>query len=95
VWGEFGYPTAKGQGWVGDPRTWELHVGAMSQALFFYQDPGTPPAKRRWTSIDVGTEIYVSENAEAEWTLRGFDVLVPDTMERPPDTMERPPVLMY
>ncbi|TVU18537.1 hypothetical protein EJB05_34642 [Eragrostis curvula] len=78
VWGEFGYPTAKGQGWVGDPRTWELDVGAMSQALYFYQDPGTPPAKRRWTSLDVGTEIYVSNNAEAEWTLSGFDILVPD-----------------
>ncbi|KAL6619501.1 hypothetical protein ACP70R_031781 [Stipagrostis hirtigluma subsp. patula] len=78
VWGEFGYPTAKGQGWVGDARTWELDVGAMSQALHFYQDPGTPPAKRRWTSLDVGTEIFVSENAEAEWTLSGFDILVPE-----------------
>jgi hypothetical protein len=39
VWGEFGYPTARGQGWVGDPRTWELDVGAMSQALYFYQYP--------------------------------------------------------
>jgi hypothetical protein len=37
VWGEFGYPTAKGQGWIGDPRTWELDVGALSQALYFYQ----------------------------------------------------------
>jgi hypothetical protein len=60
VWGEFGYPTAKGQGWIGDPRAWELDVGALSQALYFYQEPGTPPAKRRWTSLDVGTEIYVS-----------------------------------
>uniref|UniRef100_A0A0D9WEI5 DUF7705 domain-containing protein n=1 Tax=Leersia perrieri TaxID=77586 RepID=A0A0D9WEI5_9ORYZ len=78
VWGEFGYPTAKGQGWIGDPRTWELDVGALSQALYFYQDPGTPPAKRRWSSLDVGTEIYVSSHAEAEWTLSGFDILVPE-----------------
>jgi hypothetical protein len=42
------------------------------------QDPGTPPVKRRWTSLDVGTEIYVSKNAEAEWTLSGFDILVPN-----------------
>uniref|UniRef100_A0A0D9WEI7 DUF7705 domain-containing protein n=1 Tax=Leersia perrieri TaxID=77586 RepID=A0A0D9WEI7_9ORYZ len=77
VWGEFGYPTAKGQGWIGDPRAWELDVGAMSHALYFYQDPGTPPAKRRWSSLDVGTEIYVSDHAEAEWTLSGFDILVP------------------
>ncbi|CAN6338098.1 unnamed protein product [Urochloa humidicola] len=79
VWGEFGYPTARGQGWVGDPRAWELDVGALSQALYFYQDPGTTPARRRWTSLDVGTEIYVSQEAEAEWTLSGFDILVPDT----------------
>ncbi|PAN20677.1 hypothetical protein PAHAL_3G370600 [Panicum hallii] len=82
VWGEFGYPTARGQGWVGDPRAWELDVGALSLALYFYQDSGTPPAKRRWTSLDVGTEIYVSEKAEAEWTLSGFDVLVPDHCTR-------------
>ncbi|CAN6355731.1 unnamed protein product, partial [Urochloa humidicola] len=61
------------------PRAWELDVGALSEALYFYQDPGTPPARRRWTSLDVGTEIYVSEEAEAEWTLSGFDILVPDT----------------
>uniref|UniRef100_A0A0E0DP57 DUF7705 domain-containing protein n=1 Tax=Oryza meridionalis TaxID=40149 RepID=A0A0E0DP57_9ORYZ len=78
VWGEFGYPTAKGQGWIGDPRTWELDVGALSQALYFYQDPGTPPAKRKWSSLDVGTEIYVSKYAEAEWTLSGFDIVVPE-----------------
>ncbi|KAL5202789.1 hypothetical protein ABZP36_013741 [Zizania latifolia] len=78
VWGEFGYPMAKGQGWVGDPRAWELDAGAMSQALYFYQDPGTPPARRRWSSLDVGTEIYVSNHAEAEWTMSGFDVLVPE-----------------
>lgn len=37
VWGEFGYPTKKGQGWIGDPRTWELDVGKLSQSLHFYQ----------------------------------------------------------
>jgi hypothetical protein len=42
------------------------------------QDPETPPAKRRWSSLDVGTEIYVSKSAEAEWTLSGFDILVPN-----------------
>jgi len=37
VWEQFGYPTKKGQGWIGDPRTWELDVGKLSQSLFFYQ----------------------------------------------------------
>lgn len=37
AWGDYGYPTESGQGWIGDPRTWELDVGRMSQALYFYQ----------------------------------------------------------
>ncbi|WOL02248.1 hypothetical protein Cni_G10967 [Canna indica] len=77
VWGEYGYPTKKGEGWIGDPRTWELDVGRMSQALYFYQEPDTPPAKRKWTSLDVGTEIYVSNNAVAEWIVSDLDIIVP------------------
>lgn len=78
VWGEYGYPTKQGEGWVGDARTWELDVGRMSQNLFFYQDPGTTPVKRRWPSLDVGTEIYVSkDNQVAEWTVSDFDIIVP------------------
>lgn len=46
--------------------------------LVFAQDPGTKPAKRIWSSINVGTEIYVSSNREtAEWSVSDFDVLVP------------------
>lgn len=45
---------------------------------FFAQDPGTERARRVWTSLNVGTEIYVSQNGEtAEWTVSDFDVLVP------------------
>lgn len=41
------------------------------------QDPGTKPAKRVWTSINVGTEIYVSSSGvTAEWSVSDFDVLV-------------------
>ncbi|KAL9233974.1 hypothetical protein vseg_008904 [Gypsophila vaccaria] len=77
VWGEYGYPTKKGDGWVGDPRTWELDAGRLSQSLFFYQDPGTPAARRQWTSINLGTEVFKSPNQVAEWTVTNFDVLVP------------------
>ncbi|KAL8482442.1 hypothetical protein ACS0TY_028570 [Phlomoides rotata] len=77
-WAVHGYPKSKGDGWVGDPRTWELDTGALSSRLYFYQDPGTKPARRVWTSINVGTEIYVSSSGvTAEWTLSDFDVLVP------------------
>ncbi|KAJ4981802.1 hypothetical protein NE237_032639 [Protea cynaroides] len=77
VWGDYGYPTEQGQGWIGDPRTWELDVGRLSQSLYFYQDPGTSPARRQWSSIDLGTEIYVSPDQVAEWTVSDFDIIVP------------------
>lgn len=78
VWGDYGYPTKKGEGWIGDPRTWELDVGRLSQSLYFYQDPSSKPVERHWSSIDLGTEIYVSENQVAEWTVSDFDVIVPE-----------------
>ncbi|CAN4116588.1 unnamed protein product [Withania somnifera] len=75
----YGYPTRKGNGWIGDPRTWELDVGKLSQSLYFYQVyPGTSPARRKWTSIDLGTEIYKDQNQVAEWTVIDFDILVPE-----------------
>lgn len=37
IWAEYGYPTKKGDGWVGDARTWELDVGGLSSRLCFYQ----------------------------------------------------------
>ncbi|CAH9069552.1 unnamed protein product [Cuscuta epithymum] len=77
IWGQYGYPTKQGDGWVGDARTWDLNVGALASRLYFYQDPGTPPAKRIWTSLDTGTEIFVSDKDEvAEWTLSDFDVIL-------------------
>ncbi|BFG27981.1 hypothetical protein CerSpe_142550 [Prunus speciosa] len=77
VWGEYGYPTNQGEGWIGDPRTWELDVGRLSQSLYFYQDPGTPPARRQWMSIDLGSEIFKDPDQVAEWTVSDFDILVP------------------
>lgn len=37
VWGHYGYPTRKGEGWIGNSRTWELDVGRLSNSLYFYQ----------------------------------------------------------
>ncbi|KAL0903230.1 hypothetical protein M5K25_027591 [Dendrobium thyrsiflorum] len=77
AWAPYGYPSKAGEGWVGDPRTWDLDVGGLSSRLYFYQDPGTSPAKRIWRSIDVGTEIFVGDGEEiAEWTVTDFDVTV-------------------
>ncbi|XP_024537461.1 uncharacterized protein LOC9649132 [Selaginella moellendorffii] len=77
-WAVNGYPSRKGEGWIGDARTWTLDAGALSSRLYFYQDPGSFPARRVWPSIDIGTEIYISSSEElAEWTVTDFDVLVP------------------
>ncbi|KAL2630404.1 hypothetical protein R1flu_015090 [Riccia fluitans] len=77
-WAVHGYPVKKGDGWIGDSRTWELDTGGLSSRLYFYQDPGTPAAARKWSSIDVGTEIFISSSTEtAEWTLSDFNVLIP------------------
>ncbi|CAH9113614.1 unnamed protein product [Cuscuta europaea] len=82
VWGDYGYPTKKGEGWIGDSRTWDLDVGGLSHSLYFYQDPGTRPSTREWTSIDLGTEIFKDPNQEAEWTVTDFDVLITKKTER-------------
>ncbi|KMT19412.1 hypothetical protein BVRB_1g012600 [Beta vulgaris subsp. vulgaris] len=78
-WAIHGYPEKQGDGWIGDSRTWELDVGRLSSQLYFYQDPGTTPAKRIWSSINVGVEIYVSRTRQtAEWTVSDFDILIPE-----------------
>nr|GMD09158.1 uncharacterized protein LOC104233692 [Ipomoea batatas] len=82
VWGDYGYPTKQGEGWIGDPRTWDLDVGRLSKSLHFYQDPGSVPARRKWTSIDLGTEIYKDPDQEAEWTVTDFNVLIPKKTQR-------------
>ncbi|KAL5732152.1 hypothetical protein ACHQM5_004804 [Ranunculus cassubicifolius] len=79
VWGEYGYPTEKGQGWIGDPRSWELDVGGLSDSLYFYQDPGTTPARRQWMSIDLGTEVYHDSDSLSEWKVSDFDIIVATT----------------
>ncbi|CAH9109246.1 unnamed protein product [Cuscuta europaea] len=79
-WAVHGYPAKQGEGWIGDTRTWELDVGALSSRLYFYQDPGSRPAKRIWSSLNVGTEIYVTGKggaATAEWSVSDFDVSIP------------------
>jgi len=40
------------------------------------QDPGTAPERRKWSSIDLGTEIFRDTNQVAEWTVSDFDMLV-------------------
>ena len=51
-----------------------LTIATKTKSL---QDPGTPPARRQWMSIDLGTEIYKDPDQVAEWTVSDFDILVP------------------
>lgn len=54
----------------------------MLYCCYVSQDPGTKPARRIWSSLNVGTEIYVSPTGEtAEWTVSDFDVVVPEVMK--------------
>lgn len=56
----------------------ELDLGGLSSRLYFYQEPGTKPARRIWPSIDLGTEVFVSNDDEtAEWAVSDFDVVIP------------------
>ncbi|KAI8007966.1 hypothetical protein LOK49_LG07G02996 [Camellia lanceoleosa] len=41
------------------------------------EDPGIEPVERHWPSIDLGTEIYMSDNQTAEWTVSDFDIIIP------------------
>lgn len=45
------------------------------------QDPGTKHVERHWPSIDLGTEIYISDVGQlAEWTVSSFDIIIPKIM---------------
>ncbi|KAK9269283.1 hypothetical protein L1049_001053 [Liquidambar formosana] len=45
--------------------------------IVIMQDPGTIPVERHWPSIDLGTEIFISSDEVAEWTVSNFDIIVP------------------
>ncbi|KAG5037247.1 hypothetical protein JHK86_018087 [Glycine max] len=58
IWDACDYPTKKGDGCG-------LGIqGFGNLMLVECLDPGTPPAKRIWTSIDTQTEIFVSAQDE-------------------------------
>ncbi|KAG5009441.1 hypothetical protein JHK87_017956 [Glycine soja] len=54
IWDACDYPTKKGDGCG-------LGIQGFGNLML---DPGTPPAKRIWTSIDTQTEIFVSAQDE-------------------------------
>lgn len=54
-----------------------IHIFQSFSSTNKLQDPGSTPARRIWTSVDVGTEIFVSNQEEvAEWALSEFDVIL-------------------
>lgn len=84
-WGVHGFPTAPGQGWVGDARNWTLNVGGIGSQVFFSgQDPPAtavsspaPGTTRRWISFEVGPEQDDPRGSMLRWEVQGWDVQVP------------------
>lgn len=37
IWAKYGFPAKKGDGWIGDSRSWDLNVGMFWYNLFFDQ----------------------------------------------------------
>ncbi|CAB9499095.1 expressed unknown protein [Seminavis robusta] len=64
-WGNYGFPTSPLQ--IGKAKTWHLNVGALGNAVYFYdakhndgkQAPPDNLPPRRWISFDVGPEVGV------------------------------------
>ncbi|KAK4386149.1 hypothetical protein Sango_2485500 [Sesamum angolense] len=49
-----------------------------SSSLGGLWDTGSPPAERYWSSDNLGIEIYMAENQFAEWSVKDFDIIIPD-----------------
>ncbi|THG13244.1 hypothetical protein TEA_009171 [Camellia sinensis var. sinensis] len=45
------------------------------------EDPGTEPVERHWLSIDLGIEIYMSDNQIVEWTAQALTNVASGTSE--------------
>lgn len=57
-----------------------VQIDSFLMYFVITQDPGTKPARRVWSSINVGTEIYVDAGVTAEWSVSDFDILVPESI---------------
>ena len=87
-WGRYGFPTAPGQGWVGEARNWTLNVGALGSQVFISgKDPpaqdsaassaAAPGTTRRWISFEVGPEQLDAGGSMVRWEIQGWDVQAP------------------
>ena len=82
-WGVHGFPTKKGQGWVGDGRTWDLDVGALGARVYFSgQNPDEKQGgySRQWISFEVGPEMTYQPTVDKKipmqwWEVSKWDVL--------------------
>jgi len=75
-WAQYGFPSKPGEGFVGDPRTWELNVGRLWEHMWFPCDQEGP---KEIVSLNIGPEaIGGIGSMDTEWIVSDFDVLVPD-----------------
>jgi hypothetical protein len=87
-WAPHGFPSAPGQGWVGDDRLWDLDVGTLGARLYLNgQNPTAPPTLptnavssypgwgRYWVSFEVGPEqMDASGTGWVRWEVLEWDV---------------------
>jgi len=86
-----GFPAKPGDGWVGDPRTWTLDVGALGAQVYLGGvNPPAPKASvdvmpaaraaypgwgRSWISFEIGPE-QMGANTLNVWEVSEWDVQV-------------------
>jgi len=71
-WGAYGFPARDGEGWIGDPRVWQMNVGGLGNKLAW---TGVEKESRTWLSFEVGPENF-AVNQTFKWTITDWDVLV-------------------
>eukprot|EP00937_MAST-01D_sp_MAST-1D-sp2_P003702 g3702.t1 len=75
-WAPLGFPANASDGFVGNAKEHELHVGKLWQQMWFACPASEPP---RFVTFNIGPETgYGTGTHDTEFFVAGFDVLVPD-----------------
>ena len=76
VWGQYGFPVNKTDGFIGDAKMHELNVGALMEAIWF---PCMTDEPIQIVTVNIGPETGLGTGThDTEFFISDFDVLVPD-----------------
>jgi hypothetical protein len=73
-WSQWGFP-ALGQGWIGEPATWDLDIGGLVNTHLHFYQVGDAPTITRWVSVEIGPELFEAGQI-IEWQLSKWDLTV-------------------